>query len=230
MLRVITIQLIGAWLAFGWGTISMAASFDCGEALTKAEIAICSDPDLSALDELISSTYFSIGDDGRYVEAIQKVQRAWVSEYRQPSTYDFRRQLNFLEIASTANSCSTVEKSFIDCQAEIDDVFDRCMASENYTTIVMNRCSSAYLSALTMIDDIETKIRRSALGNDQETLELFDVAHDKWREFVKADCEWQYSEYRGGTIRGQIWFGCQLQHYEKRIIEINLSNLRLSDT
>ena len=44
------------WLALllsvGVGTMGHSASFDCDKAATEVEIAICSDPELSALDQL----------------------------------------------------------------------------------------------------------------------------------------------------------------------------------
>ena len=36
--------------SIGMGTVVKAASFDCNKAATETEIAICSDPELSALD------------------------------------------------------------------------------------------------------------------------------------------------------------------------------------
>ena len=44
-------------LSVGIGSVGDAASFDCNEATTETEIAICNDPELSALDELISQSW-----------------------------------------------------------------------------------------------------------------------------------------------------------------------------
>ena len=38
-------------LTVGVGSVGQAASFDCDKATTETEIAICSDPELSALGE-----------------------------------------------------------------------------------------------------------------------------------------------------------------------------------
>ena len=38
-------------------SLSNAASFNCNKASTKNEIAICSDPELSTLDEVLAATY-----------------------------------------------------------------------------------------------------------------------------------------------------------------------------
>ena len=44
-------------LSVGFGSVGKAASFDCNKAITETEIAICNDPELSALDELMSVFY-----------------------------------------------------------------------------------------------------------------------------------------------------------------------------
>ena len=49
--------LIGLMLLVGAPSLTLAASFDCDKAATETEISICADPELSALDELMSSLY-----------------------------------------------------------------------------------------------------------------------------------------------------------------------------
>ena len=44
-------------LSVGFGNVGKAASFDCNKATTETEIAICSDPELSALDDRLSGVY-----------------------------------------------------------------------------------------------------------------------------------------------------------------------------
>ena len=44
-------------LSVGVGSVGQAASFDCNKATTETEIAICSDPELSALDEILASLF-----------------------------------------------------------------------------------------------------------------------------------------------------------------------------
>jgi uncharacterized protein YecT (DUF1311 family) len=44
-------------LSVGVGSVSNAASFNCSKATTETEIAICSDPELSALDELMGAVW-----------------------------------------------------------------------------------------------------------------------------------------------------------------------------
>ena len=63
-------------LSVGVGSVAKAASFDCNKATTETEIAICSDPELSALDA--------------------KLSRLWKGKNR--SAIEIERQKNWLEI------------------------------------------------------------------------------------------------------------------------------------
>ena len=44
-------------LSVGVGSVGQAASFDCNKATTETEIAICADPELSVLDELMGQLW-----------------------------------------------------------------------------------------------------------------------------------------------------------------------------
>ena len=49
--------VISFLIALSTASLSHAASFNCTKASTKNEIAICSDPELSTLDEVMAATY-----------------------------------------------------------------------------------------------------------------------------------------------------------------------------
>jgi uncharacterized protein len=51
MLQYIPSIGLALLLSVGVGSVGQAASFDCNKAATETEIAICADPELSALDE-----------------------------------------------------------------------------------------------------------------------------------------------------------------------------------
>tara|TARA_R110000868_G_scaffold133262_2_gene344776 strand:+ start:204 stop:1286 length:1083 start_codon:yes stop_codon:yes gene_type:complete len=70
MLQYIRLFGIVLLLSVSLGSVSKAASFDCAKATTETEIAICSDPELSALDELMSKLYSQAlrSNDWRYSE------------------------------------------------------------------------------------------------------------------------------------------------------------------
>ncbi|MEM5470076.1 hypothetical protein [Celeribacter marinus] len=57
MLQYIRSLCLALLLSAGIGSVAKAASFDCNKATTETEIAICSDPELSALDELTAEAY-----------------------------------------------------------------------------------------------------------------------------------------------------------------------------
>ena len=59
-----------------------AASFDCNKATTETEKAICADPELSALDELMSEKFLSIEGPKPIAE-----QRNWLSVMYQMSIF-----------------------------------------------------------------------------------------------------------------------------------------------
>jgi uncharacterized protein len=57
MLQYFRLVGLALLLSVGVGSVGQAASFDCNKATTETEIAICSDPELSALDELMGALY-----------------------------------------------------------------------------------------------------------------------------------------------------------------------------
>ena len=56
-------------LSVGFGSVGKAASFDCNKATTETEIAICSDPELSALDEEMAEAWMRL--DGQVSKSNQ---------------------------------------------------------------------------------------------------------------------------------------------------------------
>ena len=57
MRQYIRLVCLALLLSMGIGGVAKAASFDCNKATTETEIAICSDPELNALDELMGIVY-----------------------------------------------------------------------------------------------------------------------------------------------------------------------------
>jgi uncharacterized protein YecT (DUF1311 family) len=58
------------------GSVAKAASFDCNKATTETEIAICADPELSALDELMGEIWGQTSQSSRAVND----QVRWLTE------------------------------------------------------------------------------------------------------------------------------------------------------
>jgi len=67
-------------LSAGIGSIAKAASFDCNKAATETEIAICADPELSALDEGLYIAYRDIfvSNLNDAAETARAEQRNWI--------------------------------------------------------------------------------------------------------------------------------------------------------
>jgi len=216
-------------LLFGMASVGQSASFDCNKATTEAEIAICGDPELSALDEEIARVYFSLSKDGRYYSDLIKSQREWVKFERTIDAYDFKRRLAFLRFGSHLNTCLrdiSGQKWWADCEQQLSNISDECQKLENYTTLVMNRCLSAYIEVLYLVENYETTAWLERNNNDGETLSLFNHAYDLWQQFTKSDCSWQYSFYRDGSIRGLIYGYCMSGHLESRITLLHPWNVR----
>jgi uncharacterized protein len=57
MVKYVKSLSLALLLSAGIGGVTKAASFDCNKATTETEIAICNDPELSALDERLSGVY-----------------------------------------------------------------------------------------------------------------------------------------------------------------------------
>ena len=65
-LRSLSLALL---FSVGVGSVGKAASFDCNKATTETEIAICSDPELSALDEEMAEAWMRL--DGQVSKSNQ---------------------------------------------------------------------------------------------------------------------------------------------------------------
>ncbi len=53
MIKYFRLVGLALFLSVGLASVGTAASFDCSKATTETEIAICADPELSALDRLM---------------------------------------------------------------------------------------------------------------------------------------------------------------------------------
>ena len=76
---------------------------------------------------------------------------------------------------------------------------------------------------LQLVETFETNLLKKN-SHDEEKLVIFNKAYELWKEYLDADCRWQYSEYRDGTIRYQKWLNCSQAHYENRILLLNGPN------
>jgi uncharacterized protein len=72
-------------IALSWFALcvtSQAASFDCEKAISKVEKLICSNNDLSRLDETLSNAYRQAVEKSENKKKIAKEQRQWLKDVR----------------------------------------------------------------------------------------------------------------------------------------------------
>lgn len=194
-----------------------AASFDCAKAATDIEHAICNDPELSRLDEEMAQVYGQLLPSSRYHKAIQANQRNWLAEKRSEDVYVFEQRLNYLHAYMSLATCLEQADDPQDCRVVERDALDACMGDGDYTTFAMDNCAAAMAGAWDTIMGVESQIKRASLVDDLETLMLFDEAEEAFEAYRQTECGWQFSEYRHGTIRVQIWFGCYLDLTSNRV-------------
>ena len=69
--------------SIGWLVLALAAqaaSFDCDKASTQVEKTICSDPELSKLDEELSAAYTTSTSDTARADQSRREQRRWLAQ------------------------------------------------------------------------------------------------------------------------------------------------------
>lgn len=62
--------------------LSVAASFDCSKAKSKIELSICSDAELSALDDRLSLAYIAAVKSHPVKNYVKSTQKVWLDEIR----------------------------------------------------------------------------------------------------------------------------------------------------
>lgn len=82
MVRCFGIYSLALLLSVVFGSVVQAASFDCNKATTETEIAICNNPELSALDEALHVAYRDIlvTNFDEAAEIAKTEQRNWIIE------------------------------------------------------------------------------------------------------------------------------------------------------
>ena len=79
-------------LSVGVGSVGKAASFDCNKATTETEIAICADPELSALDDLMGELWKTLNPSDSFVAE----QKAWLKQRDEPKQEPEETNLEYL--------------------------------------------------------------------------------------------------------------------------------------
>lgn len=198
-------------------TGAQAASFDCAKAATEIEHAICNSPELSQLDEDMAAAYKQVPQSNKYFASLRANQRDWLQNDRTADVQTFENRAMYLTAFASLATCLDASDTPQDCLTSERETLDTCMNAGQYSTYAMNTCSGAMAAAWDSILAVESGLQRQSLADDPETLDLYDAALAAFDAYRDAECGWRYSQYRDGTIRGQIWFGCYLDLTSRRV-------------
>lgn len=82
--------------------LGFSASFDCAKAATKTEVSVCSDPQLSGLDEDLAHAYKNAMELSRDREGLKKDQLAWLKAIKgcqdvECLRFSYERRIRLLE-------------------------------------------------------------------------------------------------------------------------------------
>jgi len=215
--RVVILSLLHMILL---GTPASAASFDCDNAKTAIEINICGNDTLSKIDELIAVEYSLIDYEKPVAPNIKSYHLRWLKELREAVEYSMQSHLETLKYLNLVNECWETERPhYASCPEKISNRFSQCMEEKDWTSWGMNLCGFSLARSYRVLLENEISRRSEVLSDDPETLQLFNEANTQWESFVDADCDWQWSEFRDGTISGQIQSGCLVKHLENRLTD-----------
>lgn len=81
-----------------------AASFDCAKATTSVEKSICSDPELSGLDEKLNQAYLALQPRSPSKEQLRREQSRWITSRNKCTSNDCIRQAYVDRIAALEQS------------------------------------------------------------------------------------------------------------------------------
>lgn len=183
----------------------LAASFDCEKSTTSVEKKICANPDLSALDDILSMVYrVESEDEGR--DAVQSSQKLWLKD---------------------RNRCTNV--ACIKSRYE-ERIINLCEEGTRVTggAIGANACASVRLDiAERKLGDLELKWDKEVISNrddaEQEYMQqLITDERKAWRAYRNAKCT-LYGAQEGGAPAWQAAYSnyCMVEETEARIKGLN---------
>lgn len=133
---------IALLLLAGVAKISFAASFDCKRVQSVVERLICSDPELSRLDDFLSGFYD--GDTDTRDEKLRASQRSWLQERNRcrDRTCIARKYEERIAVLACANPGSSLTASY--CAAGQLSLAERELSEveRSYATVVVARSNN----------------------------------------------------------------------------------------
>lgn len=86
------------------------------------------------------------------------------------------------------------------------------------TTYDMNRCAAADLDTTQVrLDRYVIAARARNVDPDSAAiLAAFDASQSAWKSYAESECNAVYERWKGGTIRGVMTLGCQIDLIDSR--------------
>jgi uncharacterized protein len=187
-----------------FSTLAHSASFDCKKASAPVERLICSDQDLSALDNTMAELFTLEVESTEASTAMKKAQKTWLS---------------------ARNTCRYVECAKLQYEARLQVL--SCDPQGRFTgsAIGSSRCSYYSLRALDReLIGVEAgySTRISAESNNPEYTKKTALAEQQlWRQYRAAQCA-LYGATEGGLDGWKNAFAgmCEVDETEKRIARL----------
>lgn len=197
-------------------SIAKGASFDCKKASNKAERLICSERQLSELDETLSRSFSKVLKEFKNVDSVRKQQRRWLAEVR--------------DRCETVQCLKTIyEKRIV--QLSNTRTFSPDVCLELPSTPTIGYCLGSQLEDERQHIDNMLDVFGISKNLTAEQITTLKNKQERWRKILLCQC---YEEADRIYGQGTGWSGavgeCELRETKVRTNEIsNLSSLATLD-
>lgn len=172
-----------------------AASFECAKATSQVERLICSNSELSELDDVMTSAYRKVFDVPNMAEKVRSDQRQWLEKRKSCSDSACMKELyvdRVVDLLMSVGGCHDVTDANW-------SIYERCIESRY-------------------------KVSRSALEKDVKELlarksSEFQLpltkSQENWERYAETQCSLKWNYVRGG-MGHTYWMACMNEKYELR--------------
>ena len=192
----------------------ITASYDCNEAKTDTEVQICSSSELSKLDQMLATLFFSLDKGSRYFESMKADHLDWVKSRRQPNIDNMTKQLYTLNYLKEFSECADATNTFKSCDDKQKELESQCLSDLGLTSSAMKLCHSTRFPVYQLIKERELNATKFRLKED--VLASFNKADLIWNEYYQSECSWRWDEVSDGSIRFQVLDACSTEVIKAR--------------
>ena len=201
----------------------ITASYDCNEAKTDTEVQICSSSELSKLDQMLATLFFSLHKGSRYFESMKADHLDWVNNRRQPDIDSMTKQLYTLNYLKEFSECADSTNTFKSCDDKQQELESQCLSDLGPTSSAMKLCHSAKFAVYQLIKESELNATRLRLQEDVKA--SFNKADLKWNEYYQSECSWRWDEVSDGSIRFIVLDACSVELIKARAESLYAMNI-----